>query len=399
MTQKYLLKNGLVFDFEKGRFTRRDLLIGEGMAGRIAGRKPGREAVLCKTEIDITDRYVVPGMFDFHTHVGHGGVLPYDPEHYCPASGVTGVLDGGSYGTDQIGRFAEECVRGSRLEIHALLHIAREGQSDPSRLEDQRPECINADLLKDTWEKYPDLIRGFKIRLEQPMISDKYAAETVFRTGSLAEKLGGSCFLMLHLGQVTQAEKLQEILSLLRPGDVVTHIYQPKVAGFTEKGTPAYDALRKAQERGVLLDTGFGSRQWTFETLRNAERAGIVPDTISSDCNATNIILEPGVSMLYAAMVLNAAGMSWKDFFSRACVNNRNCLNLQNKGSLAGGRDRVSDRKDPYAAGDIMVFRFEETGFSLTDMTGETSRVSERIDPVMTFCKGHLVYDSNTYPD
>ena len=358
----------MVFDYQYGDFQKRDLVI-ENTSEDVCR--------FAAEETDISGLYVVPGLFDFHTHVGNRGILPYDPDTFCPGTGVTEVQDCGSYGTDQIDRFAEEIAKNSGVKIHVLLHVAREGQAEPSKLEDQRPESICEDRLQEACRRHKDLIRGFKIRLEQPMIDDGYASDTVFKTCDFAEKLGGNRYaVMVHLGSINDMDKLQEVLSILRPGDIVTHIYQPKVSGFTDAKSGIYESLRKAQERGVLLDTGFGSRQWSFETLRNAQAAGIVPDRISSDCNATNIILQPAVSMLYAGMVLHTAGMSWQEYFGKACIDNRSSLDA-----------------NPYKAGDFFIFKLEPANGILTDATGEKAQISELIIPMMTYIRNQQVYE------
>lgn len=379
VTEAFRLTGGQVYHFRKRCFEAADVVVS---AHRAQITTPADAAESGFPSYDVSGCRILPGLADFHTHIGRGGgLLPYDPDMFCPATGVTEVQDGGTYGTDDFDQFARQTASDSQIRIHALLHVAREGQMHPEAFEDQRPEKIDESALKEYCGKYGSLICGFKIRLENVMFEEHYAAAAVEKACDIASHLPGSRRVMVHLGHISDMEQLGSVISVLRPGDVITHIYQPGVAGFSKAGG-IYENLRRAQERGVLLDTGFGSRQWSYHTIENAQISGVVPDTVSSDCNQTNIVLPVPVSVQYAAAVLRSAGMTGEELIWRLCGNAQRFLNGTEP-------DHLYDR------GDLFVFRETETDGEMKDVTGTARPLKQKVVPVLTVAGGEIVYRSS----
>lgn len=381
MAEGFCLTGGQVYNFERRCFEPARVVVSENHAviEKASAAAHSADAPEGWKAVDVSGCSILPGLTDFHTHVGRGGgLLPYDPDQFCPETGVSEVQDGGTYGTDDFDRFAKETAAESKIRIHALLHVAREGQMHPEAFENQRPERIDEILLRDYCEKYSGLITGFKIRLESVMFEEHYAAAAVEKACGIASLLPGSRRVMVHLGRISDMEQLRDVISVLRPGDIVTHIYQPGVSGFSSPGG-IYEELRRAQERGVLLDTGFGSRQWSYRTIENAQISGVIPDTVSSDCNQTNIILPVPVSIQYAAAVLRSAGMTEDDLIWRLCANAQRCLNGVKTEEL-------------YDRGDLFVFRKADAALEMKDMTGAEKRLEQKILPVLTVVRGNIVY-------
>ena len=75
----------------------------------------------------------------------------------------------------------------------------------------------------------------------------------------------------------------EEVLGMLRPGDVLTHAFRPfPNAPCTVQGT-VKPAVLEARKRGVLFDIGHGKGSFSFKTTRAMLANGFYPDTISSD--------------------------------------------------------------------------------------------------------------------
>jgi dihydroorotase len=68
----------------------------------------------------------------------------------------------------------------------------------------------------------------------------------------------------------------------LRPGDISTHMFRGPVP-YVDGNGKLLDYLKDARARGVLFDVGHGGRQLRVSQRRAGGRAGIYPDTISTD--------------------------------------------------------------------------------------------------------------------
>jgi dihydroorotase len=87
--------------------------------------------------------------------------------------------------------------------------------------------------------------------------------------------------VMIHIGDT--ASPLVQILALLRPGDIVTHMYTP-VNGILDEHGRVLPEVRAARRRGVLFDFGNGrTEHWTWAAAQAGLAQGFAPDTISSD--------------------------------------------------------------------------------------------------------------------
>ena len=88
--------------------------------------------------------------------------------------------------------------------------------------------------------------------------------------------------IMIHIGDT--ASPLPQILALLRPGDIVTHMYAPTPHGIFDAQGGILPEVRRARRRGILFDFGNGrTEHWKWETAESGLRQGFPPDTISSD--------------------------------------------------------------------------------------------------------------------
>jgi dihydroorotase len=87
--------------------------------------------------------------------------------------------------------------------------------------------------------------------------------------------------VMIHIGDTVSP--LPSILELLRPGDIVTHMYAP-TQGILDAQGRVIPEVRAARRRGVLFDFGNGrTEHWNWAIAERALAQGFAPDTISSD--------------------------------------------------------------------------------------------------------------------
>ncbi len=87
--------------------------------------------------------------------------------------------------------------------------------------------------------------------------------------------------LMAHIDHPPPSD--EEVIDLLRPGDILTHAFRPfRNSPATAQGT-VKPAVLAARKRGVLFDIGHGAGSFAFKTARAMLANGFEPDTISSD--------------------------------------------------------------------------------------------------------------------
>ena len=87
--------------------------------------------------------------------------------------------------------------------------------------------------------------------------------------------------LMAHISFAPP--ETDQVMGLMRTGDVVTHCYNAHTLGILDESGKIKPSVREAQARGVLFDVGHGLGSFNFETARKALDAGFVADTISTD--------------------------------------------------------------------------------------------------------------------
>ena len=114
-TYDLIIKGGRVIDPSVGLDGIRDVAIA---AGRIAAVEAGIAGDATET-IDARGKIVAPGLIDIHTHAGRGK----DSPALALQDGVTGYIDAGSGGPDNIDEIAA-VVRGGPQIGRALINVA-----------------------------------------------------------------------------------------------------------------------------------------------------------------------------------------------------------------------------------------------------------------------------------
>lgn len=283
-----LIRGGRVVDPSQGLNGRFDVGIRDG---RIAEVAPVIDPAGWREVIEVDGRIVTPGLIDLHAHVfegiSHYGI---NADKYCLSRGSTTVLDLGSAGAQTFSSFRKNVIEVQATRIRALLNISVTGMLTNLRGELQDLEYADVDRAIETIEQHRDVILGVKVRAgsDQSGPNDLIAVE---RALEVAEAVGLP--MMMHIASTVTP--IDELLRLLRPGDLLTHSFRR--SGTPESGdegiltsegilrTSAADAL----ERGVLFDVGHGQGSFSFDTMEMAMRQGVLPSTISSDLHAYNI--------------------------------------------------------------------------------------------------------------
>jgi dihydroorotase len=244
--------------------------------GRIASVRRDIPAAAGAETIDARGKLVVPGLIDVHLHARDAELPPLQ----ILRTGVTTMVDAGSKGADNVGEIAEIAQRApNRLRV--LLNIARLGNNPGGRGEFlDGIEPADVDKATRAVAEHRDLVVGLKARLSRGISADR-DRDVLTRALQVATPL--RLPVMIHVGDT--ATPLVSLIEMLRPGDIVTHMYAPG-NGILDAEGRVLPQVRAARQRGVLFDFGNGlNEHWRWDVAQRGMDQGFAPDTISSDLN------------------------------------------------------------------------------------------------------------------
>ncbi len=249
-----------------------DVAVSNGLITAVQPSVPGSTA----DEIDASGFLVMPGLLDVHTHYARDLNGPA----ICLSDGVTGWVDAGSEGADQIGEMVD-VARAAPQPARVLLNIGREGilpDGDTHRL-----ELADVDAAKSAIARHRDFVIGVKARLTEGVTVDD--VEVLRRSQEVASSF--DLPVMIHMGQ--SATPMSTLLALLKPGDIVTHMFAPPPNAIVDEAGRIWPGVLSARRRGIWFDVANGRvDHLLWDTFDAIMAAGFWPDTISTDGNTTS---------------------------------------------------------------------------------------------------------------
>ena len=263
-----LVKGGRVIDPSSRLDRMADVAIAKG---RIAAVQPSIPASAAAEVVDASGALVTPGLIDIHTHV-RSAEMP----GICLSQGVTSLVDAGSRGADMIDSVVG-FAKGAPNRVRVLINIGRAGVIDEGDVMDLARADVG--LARAAILRHRDTVIGIKARLSNNVAGD-HDQEVLRRAQEVARPLGLP--VMIHIGQTFST--VPQLLALLKPGDIVTHMYAfPPNPIFDGKGGVLPEVLA-ARKRGIRFDIGNGRvGHFTWDTMAEGIKAGFLPDTTSSD--------------------------------------------------------------------------------------------------------------------
>jgi len=368
----YIIKNAHILDPSRGIDAVGELYLDNG---RIAEGVPGAEARI--ETIDARGCLVTPGLIDFHTHCNHlASPLAICADMYLIPNGVTSTVDAGTAGYVAYPSFRSTVIGPSISTIKAYLNLGTAGCTAEDLMEDYRHEKINFRETARVYNENRDSLIGIKVRLGNgaPGLGVAPLRDAL----TIAEELG--CPVCVHVGGLEN--DIWEVCDLLRPGDVLTHMYDGKGKTILAGGDAVHPSVRAARERGVIFDVAAAKRNYNIAVARKAVAEGFWPDVISSDVTHLSAYNEHMFMLPVIMSWMAALGMKKSDLFRAVTETPARLMGMEGViGTLAPG-----------ARADVAVFREKRTDFTYSDFFGNTVRINEMLLPVMTIKNGLVCY-------
>jgi dihydroorotase len=358
-----LIKGGRVIDPSLRLDAVRDVAVA---GGSIAAVEPSIAAEAAQT-IDARGKIVAPGLIDVHTHAARSAEGP----GLVLADGVTGWIDAGSAGADGIDA-AVAIAKTSPQPGRILLNIGRAGIITEGDTMDLARADVGA--ARAAIARHRDFVVGIKARLSATVCGDN-DYEVLRRAQQAADGLP----VMIHMGQT--ASPLAKLFSLLKRGDIVTHLFAPPPNAIVDGQGRVLPEVLAARRRGVWFDVGngrVGHVRW--DIVEQAMRAGFWPDTFSTDWNVDS--KTTGVVDLPNCMSkLLSYGMSVSDAIAAATVNAaRTFAVFGDRGTLNVG-----------APADVAILELRDGKFEFLDNYENKIAGAQRLFPAGTVLAGRRV--------
>ncbi len=366
LAQSYdmIIRGGRVIDPSVHLDAVADVAISNGLIAAVQPDIPSQTI----DEIDASGRIIVPGLLDIHAHYARDANGP----HVALTDGITGWVDAGSAGANNLSDILP-IVSSSPQPARMLINI---GLNGTGAADTGDSSLANVERARDAIASNPDYIVGVKARLTSGVTFDDL--EVLRRAQEVASFF--DLPVMIHMGQ--SESPMSEIVQLLKPGDVVTHMYAPPPNAIVDDNGRIYPEILKARRRGIWFDMANGRidhLRWdTFDQIMNA---GFWPDTVSTDgfVNSRDV---PGVVDLpnILSKLLNFSDMTLSDVIATATCNaSRVFPFLRDKGTLNVG-----------APADIAVLELREGSYEFLDNYENVRTGRQRLFPVETILGGNV---------
>ena len=352
MRYDLLVKDGHVLDPAAGHDGSLDVAV---VRGRIAAVEPDIPESAAFTVVDAGGQLVLPGLVDLHAHTFHGFTFwGVDPDPVATRTGVTTWNDAGSPGAITIDAFRRHIVDEAEVRITTYLNIAYVGLV-AENYETANLEYCDTEILRRAVDRHRDLVRGIKVRIGTPTVGDT-GVESLRR----AVQAGEECELPVMVHIAIGPPPIEDVLDLLRPGDICTHSFTGLSMKLVDDDGRLRDSARRALDRGVLLDIGHGTGSFAFATAEALLAQGVRPDTISTDMHQQSAY-GPMFDLPTTMTKFLALGMPLADVVRAA---------TSRPAEILGLADEVGTLR-PGMRADIGLFRLLDGEFPLYDIDGE----------------------------
>lgn len=376
-----IIRNGQVFDSVNAKFEKKDIGIHQG---RFVALDEETEA---SNEVDAKGNCVVPGLIDEHAHLNlYGTIIGANADTVCIPNGITTACDGGTCGASNFEQFYMSNIVRYESAVYSYLNVSTFGNKSLCKHEeDHDPADFREDLIDRLFEKYPQVLRGLKVRMCKGTLGD-YGMGPLYAglemSGRLKEK-GFHCPVAIHYDDLPENVTVHELFGAMRKGDVIAHVFQTKAETIFDENGKIKDCVWDAKKRGVYMDDCHGRVHWSYPNLQNAFSQGFYPDIISSDLVRISEYTRPGFSLLYAMSVNSAAGMPVEKILQSVTYTPAKALGIESKaGEIREG-----------APADVAILDIRDVkDKTFTDNYGNSVSGNKLFVPLMTVRAGRTAY-------
>jgi dihydroorotase len=375
-----LLKGGHVIDPKNGLSAVRDVAIANKTIAAVDSSIPAESA---KQVIDVTGMIVTPGLIDVHVHVFPqsdqmtGSLIP---DGQSGRSGVTTMVDAGTAGPLDFGRFKERVIDKSGTRIYAFVNIADHGMGP----HEQDRNFMKPDLTARVCQAFKEIV-GIKSAhyWTRAPFDDKHGP---WDNVTQAVQAGELCQMPVMVDFWPRPERTYEelILKQLRPGDIHTHVFAQQHPIILKDGK-VNPALFEARKRGVKFDVGHGCGSFWFRNAVPCWEQGFPPDTLGTDLHTGSAGSGLVGSQMDLCSKFLAMGMSLEESICRATVTPAQVIGHSEHGHLSVG-----------AIADVAVFAMRTGVFHYRDCPGGKITGDKKLECMLTFMNGNLAYDGNS---
>nr|WP_245432446.1 amidohydrolase/deacetylase family metallohydrolase [Mesorhizobium loti] len=362
IAQRVILKGGKVLAFGGAEAAISDVSIEGGHIGSIGAvdPRPG------DTVIDVSGAIVLPALSDIHTHIYWGATsLGVKPEIVAHRSGTGVFVDAGSAGAGNFVGLRAFVFDPSPFHTYAFLNVSfpgifgfskrvMVGECCDIRLADP-DACIEAALA------HPDKVVGIKVRAGRKAAGDN-GARALEIALNVAERV--KLPVMCHVD--LDPPSIDDVLRVLRKGDIITHCCRPDPNAATIGGH-VIESAWQARERGVHFDIGHGMGGFSFGVCREMLAEGFVPDLISSDIHTLSVD-GPAFDLLTTINKLIALGVDPTTALACGSANPATVIGHPELGRIAVGDEA-----------NIAVLKWRDEPWVFHDASGEALSVERRL--------------------
>ena len=374
-----LIRNGTVIDPANNVHGILDVAIESGKISAV-GKNLDAEAV---NEVDASGCIITPGLIDHHAHVWPLAKIGIPAESVCFSSGVTTIVDAGSTGAMTF-RKHKPFIDTSKLTVKAYVNVCSTGlDSLPAKMEDVDPSHYDEGAIRELFQEEGANLLGLKLRTSAEIVGDM-GYEPLRQTVNLADKLGLS--VMVHC--TNPPGEMDELLSYLRAGDVITHMYMNKGSAITDSYGHVKKSAHEARKRGVIFEASDARAHFGFNVAEKAINEGFFPDILATDITKLSVYLRPtAFSMSNQLAKYSMLGIPEDELFRLCTINPARHMKIDDMaGSLTVGKPA-----------DVAVFRKEEHMTQFGDRPYSDNATQLRYGeyvyrPLMTVKNGEVVF-------
>lgn len=348
MSYDLIIRNGHVIDPASQHDSVASVAIRDGRIAEV-----GEIEADASPELDAGGRYVLPGLIDLHTHLFKDfSMFGIDVDALSPRTGVTTSVDTGTAGWINYAGFRKVIMEPAETRVLAYVNLSGVGlpwRSGEMVFEGYVQPAACAQAILD----FPENTVGVKVRLYRGVGGDADLRDLLQIAIDAAQRCEKQ--LMVHISG--SDVPVAELLSPLRPGDVITHCFHGgEIASILDSAGKVRPEVRDARDRGIVFDIGHGFGSFSFDVGRAAMEDGFPPDTISSDIHTLNID-GPVYDLPTTVSKFLHLGMPLDEAVRRSTLEPARVLGMEDEiGSLAVG-----------SVADVSVFDLEEGAFELVD--------------------------------